>query len=318
MLCSTTSRQVPTSASTATHSTGRHARESARTPALAPTEAATLAAMVRRARRPSRTAAGTRSTSPDMSAAWLVSTAAADPDRPMDTPTSAAASAGASFMPSPTISVGPARALRSPTRRTLSSGRSPAWSSSRTPPSCSCARFAAAALSPVRSTDLMPMDRSCLIASAAPVRQSSESEKTPTRSPSQITWPVVDTPSLLLRPASSELAQFNLVPDHTERADAELPSGDGPGLVERGDPDLAQRLKNAASLDEQPHPGLPEERAEGGDRRREHQRARARAHQQHQGQPEPVLQVTSSQQQWHEHHPGSKNHHGCKRSTVLG
>ncbi|KAB8104854.1 hypothetical protein EE612_038056, partial [Oryza sativa] len=42
-----------------------------------------------------------------MSVAWLVSIAAADPEMPMDTPTSAAASAAASFIPSPTIIVGP-------------------------------------------------------------------------------------------------------------------------------------------------------------------------------------------------------------------
>ena len=49
---------------------------------------------------------------------------AVTPDAPMATPTSAAASAGASLMPSPTISVGP---LRQPscTKRTLSCGERP-------------------------------------------------------------------------------------------------------------------------------------------------------------------------------------------------
>ncbi|BAT00725.1 Os07g0232950 [Oryza sativa Japonica Group] len=122
-----------------------------------------------------------------MSVAWLVSIAAADPEMPMDTPTSAAASAAASFIPSPTIIVGPNLALRPLTSRTLSSGRSSEWSSSMTPPSWPCACVAAALLSPVSITDLMPSDPSSRIASAAPVRQSSESEKTPASSPSQIT-----------------------------------------------------------------------------------------------------------------------------------
>ncbi|RLN07711.1 hypothetical protein C2845_PM11G19610 [Panicum miliaceum] len=84
---------------------------------------AAFAAMVRRVCRPSRTALGTWRMLLDMSVAWLVSTAAADPDRPMESPTSAKASAGALFMPSPTISVASALAC----------------ACSRTPPSCSCA-----------------------------------------------------------------------------------------------------------------------------------------------------------------------------------
>uniref|UniRef100_A0A0A9FY53 Uncharacterized protein n=1 Tax=Arundo donax TaxID=35708 RepID=A0A0A9FY53_ARUDO len=187
MLWSTTSRHVPPSASTATHSTGRHARASPRTAAFAPTETTTLTAMVRRVRRPSFTASETLKMSLDTSVAWLVSMAAAEPDSPMDTPTSAMASAGVSFMPSPTISVGPALDLSSPMSRTLSSGRSSAWSSSRTPPSCSCARMADCVLSPVSITELMPIDLRSRIASAALVRHSSESENTPTRSLSQIT-----------------------------------------------------------------------------------------------------------------------------------
>jgi hypothetical protein len=54
-----------------------------------------------------------------------------------------------------------------------------------------CANVAAALLSPVSITDLMPSDLNSLMASADPVRQESERLNTPINSLLQATYPMV-------------------------------------------------------------------------------------------------------------------------------
>ncbi|CAA6674025.1 unnamed protein product [Spirodela intermedia] len=85
MLLKMTRRQVPTSERMAAHKSGRPAKASAMMAALVTTDM-TMSG---------RPCDGILRTSLDMRVTWLVSMAMADPDIPMEMPTSAAASAGA-------------------------------------------------------------------------------------------------------------------------------------------------------------------------------------------------------------------------------
>lgn len=107
MLFRITIKQVPTSASTAAHNKGWPARARPSIATLVTTEKIMLARTVLCVRLASRMACGILRMSFDMSVMWLVSVATADPEIPMEMPTSAVASAGASFIPSPIIIVGP-------------------------------------------------------------------------------------------------------------------------------------------------------------------------------------------------------------------
>uniref|UniRef100_A0A7C9AL78 Uncharacterized protein n=1 Tax=Opuntia streptacantha TaxID=393608 RepID=A0A7C9AL78_OPUST len=118
----------------------------------------------------------------DMRTTCPVSVASAEPETPIEIPTSAMANAGASFTPSPTIAVGPS-SLYSWMILALSSGKSSACTRSKACPSCSCACIAADLLSPVSKAVLMPIDFNSLIASVAPERQLSERLKVPMRAP---------------------------------------------------------------------------------------------------------------------------------------
>jgi hypothetical protein len=126
MLYMITSKHVPTSARTAAQISGCPANASPTIASFVITENMMFTMIVRCVLLASRTAFGILRMSFDIRVTWLVSIATAEPDTPIETPTSALANAGASFMPSPTISVGPSFSLSSPTILTLSSGRSSA------------------------------------------------------------------------------------------------------------------------------------------------------------------------------------------------
>jgi hypothetical protein len=124
MLYMITNMHVPTSARTAAQISGCPESASPTIASLVITEKMMFTMIVRCVLRASWTAFGILRMSFDIRVMWLVSIATAEPDTPIETPTSALASAGASFMPSPIISVGPCFALSSSTILTLSSGRS--------------------------------------------------------------------------------------------------------------------------------------------------------------------------------------------------
>ena len=73
--------------------------------------------------RPSRSANGSFERSSDISATSAVSSATSVPATPIAMPTSAAASAGASLMPSPTMATGPYAAAQRVNASTLSRGQ---------------------------------------------------------------------------------------------------------------------------------------------------------------------------------------------------
>ncbi|CDC69687.1 uncharacterized protein BN580_00588 [Candidatus Colimorpha enterica] len=81
---------------------------------------------------------------------------------PIAIPVSALVSAGASFIPSPTIAVLPSRQSFA-TSFSFPSGRTPAITS--VIPTCFATAFAVFSLSPVSMTTRMPISRSCLTAS---------------------------------------------------------------------------------------------------------------------------------------------------------
>lgn len=137
MLLKMTSRQVPTSERMAAHSSGCPESARARMAAFVATDSTRFSMILRRVFLPSRMASGIFRTSLDIKVMWLVSMATAEPDIPIEMPTSAVNSAGASFIPSPTITVGPSFPLRSFRILTLSSGRSSAWTTPRAFPNCS-------------------------------------------------------------------------------------------------------------------------------------------------------------------------------------
>ncbi len=102
-----TRSEAPMSATTAIHSVAAPATARTRNSAFSPSAIATFTWMLRRVRRPRRSRYGSFSRSSDISATSAVSSAASDPAAPIAMPTSAAASAGASFTPSPTIATVP-------------------------------------------------------------------------------------------------------------------------------------------------------------------------------------------------------------------
>ncbi|MNL22107.1 hypothetical protein D3C87_1434340 [compost metagenome] len=95
----------------------------------------------------------------------------------MAMPTSAAASAGASLMPSPILATVKPDLFNSPTMRCLSSGRSSARTSM---PNCRPIASAVRRLSPVRMTTWMPASVSALTPAAASGRGSSRMAIAPT------------------------------------------------------------------------------------------------------------------------------------------
>jgi hypothetical protein len=136
MLCKITSKHVPTSANTAAHRRGCPAKATTSTTVFVTIDKIMLTKIVWWVHLASLTACGIFFKSFDMRLMWLVSVATADPDTPMEMPTSAVARAGASFIPSPIIIVGPTLDFKSLMTSTLSAGRSSAWISSSTPFNC--------------------------------------------------------------------------------------------------------------------------------------------------------------------------------------
>mmetsp|Transcript_8470 Transcript_8470/g.30572 ORF Transcript_8470/g.30572 Transcript_8470/m.30572 type:complete len:326 (-) Transcript_8470:1489-2466(-) len=113
-----------------------------------------------------------------------VSMAAGDPAAPMATPTSAAARAGASFTPSPTIATAPWSRLSSATASTLSSGRMECltWDSRR--PTALATLRADPSLSPVTMAASTPIPARALTAAAAFLLTKSAAAATPRALPS--------------------------------------------------------------------------------------------------------------------------------------
>ena len=96
------------SAATASTSVTSPSGASTTNSALTASEAMTFWRITRAACRAPRSATGSRERSSDISATSADCRAASVPAAPMAIPTGAAASAGASLMPSPTIATGPA------------------------------------------------------------------------------------------------------------------------------------------------------------------------------------------------------------------
>ncbi len=118
-----------------------------------------------------------------MSATSEDCSAASVPAAPMATPTRAAASAGASLMPSPTIAVRPAAPSSSSTARSLSSGSRPARTSSA--PTAAPTEAATRGSSPVSiTTRSTPARRRPAMEAAASGRGRSASPKTASARPS--------------------------------------------------------------------------------------------------------------------------------------
>jgi hypothetical protein len=124
MLYMITNKHVPTSARTAAQISGCPANARHTIASFVTTEKAMFILIVQSVLLANLIALGILRMSFDIRVMWLVSIATAEPDTPMETPTSALANAGASFMPSPIISVGPSFSFSSSTILTLSSGSS--------------------------------------------------------------------------------------------------------------------------------------------------------------------------------------------------
>gem|GEM_PF-4019477 len=162
----------------------------ANTPASSSTTVATAMMMFWRITRTVRRAApiawGRRSRLSPISATSAVSTATAEPAAPMATPMSAAARAGASFTPSPTIATVCPPRCSSRTISSLSSGSSDALTSVM--PVRAAIACATGALSPVSMTmRLTPTARSSRTICAASARTVSATATTPSTCPSSAT-----------------------------------------------------------------------------------------------------------------------------------
>jgi hypothetical protein len=128
MLLKITTRHVPTSATTAAQRVAYPAAATAIIVNFVTKERVTFCPIFQRQFCPSCTASANFLRSFVISATSAVSIATADPATPMAIPTSAAANAGPSFMPSPTIAVTPV-AFKFLTIWTLSSGSNCEWTS---------------------------------------------------------------------------------------------------------------------------------------------------------------------------------------------
>lgn len=135
MLLRMTRTHVPTSARTAAHTRGWPARAKAIMASLVTMERAMFWITFHLACLEILTTFGMFRMSLDMRTTWPVCVASADPEIPIEIPTSAVARAGASFMPSPTMPTAPSF-LNSVTSLALSSGRSSAWTASMASPIC--------------------------------------------------------------------------------------------------------------------------------------------------------------------------------------
>nr|GMD25730.1 NAD-dependent DNA ligase [Ipomoea batatas] len=128
-----TIKQDPTSANTAAQTKGWPDMATARIAALIVIETMTFSMIFLRTLLASLMAFGILPRSLDVRITWPVSMARAEPETPIDSPTSAVANAGASFKPSPVMAVAPSF-LNSLISFALSSGSSSAWNASKAPP----------------------------------------------------------------------------------------------------------------------------------------------------------------------------------------